>query len=137
MGQNDVTVWTNWIREETTTVMNQLDEELEARVDPDDPFNGLANGIYQPLPTSFTLPPLVQTPNNRKDSEPREHSRNLPEKKEETQRRTNTSVNARQTEPKIQTLAPQRESREHLRNLRSPADEVASPSRQNVQLHQM
>ena len=31
MGQSDVTVWTNWIREETTTVMDQLDEELEAR----------------------------------------------------------------------------------------------------------
>ena len=66
MGQNDVAVWTNWIREEATTVMNQLDEELEARGDPDDPFNSSANGIYQPLPTSLTLPPPVQTPNNRK-----------------------------------------------------------------------
>ena len=137
MGQNDVTVWTNWIREETNTVMNQLDEELEARGDPDDPFNGSANGIYQPLPTSLTLPPPVQTPNNRRDSESREHSRNSPEKKGETQRRTNTSVNEWQTEPKIQTQASQRESREHSRNSRSPADEVASPSRRNVQLHQM
>ena len=137
MGQNDVTVWTNWIREETTTVMNQLDEELEARGDPDDPFNGSANGIYQPLPTSLTLPPPVQTPNNRKVSESREHSRNSPEKKGETQRRTNTGVDAWQTEPKIQTQAPQRKSREHSRNSRSPAGEVTSPSRRSVQLHQM
>ena len=132
MGQNDVTVWTNWIREETTTVMNQLDEELEARGDPDDPFNGSANGIYQPLPTSLTLPPPVQTPNNRKDSESREHSQNSPGKKGETQRRMNTSVNAWQTEPKIPTQAPQRESREHLQNSRSSAEEIASPSRRNM-----
>ena len=114
MGQSHVTVWTNWIHEETTTVMDQLDEELEARGDPDDPFNGLANGIFQPLSTSLTLPPPVQTPNNRKDSESREHSRNSPEKKRETQRRMNTSVNAWQTEPKVQMQAPQREFREHL-----------------------
>ena len=81
MGQSDVTVWTNWIREETTTVMDQLYEELEARGDPDDPFNGSANGIFQPLTTSLTLPLPVQTPNNRKDSESREHSRNSPKKK--------------------------------------------------------
>ena len=137
MGQNDVTVWTNWIREETTTVMDQLDEELEARGDPDDPFNSSANGIYHPLPTSLTLPPPVQTPNNRKDSESREHSRNSPEKKRETQRRTNTSINARQTEPKVQTQAPQREFREHSQNSRSPADKVTSPSRQNVWLQQV
>ena len=128
MNQSDVTVWTNWIREETTTVMNQLDEELEARGDPDDPFNGLANGIYQPLPTSLSLPPPVQTPNDRKVSESREHSQNSPEKKRETRGRTNTSIEAWQAEPKMQTQALQRESREHSRNSRSPIDEVASPS---------
>ena len=45
MGRGDITVWTNWIREEMTAVMNQLDEELEAKGDPDDPFNGSANGV--------------------------------------------------------------------------------------------
>ena len=49
MGQRDVTVWTNWICEETTTVMDQLDEELEARGDPDDPFNGFGKRyIFSP-----------------------------------------------------------------------------------------
>ena len=62
MGQGDIAVWTNWIREEMTAVMNQLDEELEARGDPDDPFNGSANGVYQPLPASLSLPPPVQMP---------------------------------------------------------------------------
>ena len=74
MGQGDITVWTNWIREETTTVMNQLDEELEVRGNPDDPFNGSANGVYQPLPMSFSLPPPVQTLRSREVSESREHS---------------------------------------------------------------
>ena len=46
MSEDDITVWTNWIREESSAVMNQLDEELEARGDPDDPFNGSANGVY-------------------------------------------------------------------------------------------
>ena len=49
MGQGDITVWTNWICEETETVMNQLEEERDARGDPDNPFNGTANGVFQPL----------------------------------------------------------------------------------------
>ena len=40
-------------------------------------------------------------------------------------------------EPKIPTQAPQRESREHLQNSRSSADEIASPSRRKEQLHQV
>ena len=84
MSQGDVTVWTNWIREETTAIMNQLDEELEARGDPDDPFNGSANGVYQPLPMSLSLPPPVQTPKNRGVSEYREHSHNSLEKEQGT-----------------------------------------------------
>ena len=39
MGQGDITVWTNWIREKTEVVMSQLEEEIEAQGDPDDPFN--------------------------------------------------------------------------------------------------
>ena len=76
MGQGDITVWTNWIREEMTAVMNQLDKELEARGDSDDPFNGSANGVYQPLPTSLSLPPPVQTPRRRGVSKSQEHSKN-------------------------------------------------------------
>ena len=62
MGQGDITIWTNWIREETAVLMNQLEEELIARGDPDDPFNGSANGIFQPLQYNFSLPPPVQMP---------------------------------------------------------------------------
>ena len=73
MGQGDVTVWTNWIREETDVIMNQLDEEVIARGHPDDPFNGSANGVFQPLHENFSLPPPVQTPrrqtNNSKHSD--------------------------------------------------------------------
>ena len=62
MGQGNVTVWTNWIQEETDVIMNQLDEEVIARGDPDDPFNGSANGVFQPLRENFSLPPPVQMP---------------------------------------------------------------------------
>lgn len=46
MGQGDITIWTNWICEETDLVMDQLEEELQVQGDPDDPFNGTANGVF-------------------------------------------------------------------------------------------
>ena len=49
MGQGDVAVWTNWIREEMEEIMKQLEEERDSRSDPDDPFNGTANGVFLPL----------------------------------------------------------------------------------------
>ena len=49
MGQGDIAVWSNWIREETDEIMKQLEEERDSRSDPDDPFNGTANGVFQPL----------------------------------------------------------------------------------------
>ena len=66
MGQGDIAVWTNWIREESETIMNQLDEELVARGDPDDPFNGSANGVFHPQPDNLSLPPLFKHPEDRK-----------------------------------------------------------------------
>ena len=77
MGQGDITVWTNWIREESEVMMNQLEEELAARGDPDDPFNGSANRVYQPLHENLSLLPPVQTPRRENGSEYREDSRNL------------------------------------------------------------
>ena len=62
MGQGDIAVWTNWICEETDEIMKQLEEERDSRSDPDDPFNGTANGVFLPLQDPLSLPPLVQTP---------------------------------------------------------------------------
>ena len=73
--------------------MNQLDEELEARGDPDDPFNGSANGVYQPLPTNLSLLPPVQMPRRQDDSEPREHSQNSQRREGKSQKMTNMSSN--------------------------------------------
>ena len=73
MGQGDIAVWTTWIREETDEIMKRLEEERDSRSDPDDPFNGTANGVFQPLQDPLSLPPPVQTPkrqgNNSEDSE--------------------------------------------------------------------
>ena len=68
MGQCDITVWTNWVCEETDLLMNQLEEELEARGDPDEPFNGTASGVFKPLP------PPVQTPRRQGQENVSEHS---------------------------------------------------------------
>ena len=62
MGQGDIAVWTNWIREETDQVMKQLEEERDSRSDPDDPFNDTANGVFLPLQDPLSLPPPVKTP---------------------------------------------------------------------------
>ena len=62
MGQGDMAVWTNWIREETDKIMKQLEEERDSRSDPDDPFNGTVNGVFLPLQDPLSLPPPVQTP---------------------------------------------------------------------------
>ena len=79
MGQGDVTVWTNWIREETDEIMKQLEEERDSRSNPDDSFNGTANGIFRPLQDPLSLPPPVQTPkrqeNNSENTDPSQNSR--------------------------------------------------------------
>ena len=62
MAQGDITVWTNWIREETDEIMKQLEEERNSRSDPNDPFNGTANGVFQPLQDQLSLPSPVQMP---------------------------------------------------------------------------
>ena len=77
MGQGDIAVWTNWIWEETDQVMKQLEEERDSRSDPDDPFNGTANGVFLPLQDPLSLLPPVQTPKRQENSnENLEHSQN-------------------------------------------------------------
>ena len=106
MEQGDITLWTNWIREETEEIMKQLEEERDSRSDPDDPFNGTANGVFLPLQDPLSLPPPVQTPKRHKNSsENREPSQNLREdvrrlntvKQDE---RTNEAVTPMQGEPR-------------------------------------
>ena len=118
MSQGDTTVWTNWIREETDEIMKQLEEERDSRSDPDDPFNGTANGVFQPLQDPLSLPPPVQTPKRQgNNSEDLEHSQNLrknvrkhnPASREERRNETVTSV---QGEPG--------EFREHSRDSLDP-----------------
>ena len=78
MSQGDTAVWTNWVREETDEIMKQLEEERDSRSDPDDPFNGTANGVFQPLQDQLSLPTPVQTPKRQENnSEDSEHFQNL------------------------------------------------------------
>ena len=79
MGQGDIAVLTNWIHEETDEIMKQLEEERGSISNLDDPFNGTANHVFQPLQDPLSLPPPVQTPkrqeNNSEDSEHFQNSR--------------------------------------------------------------
>ena len=118
MAQGDIAVWTNWIREETEELMKQLEEERDSRSDPDDPFSGTANGVFQPLQDPLALPPPVQMPkrqgNNSKDSEHFQNSRENLENRNTAMReeRRNGRVTSAQGEPC--------EFREHSRELLDP-----------------
>ena len=113
MAQGDIAVWMNWIREETDEIMKQLEEEKDSRSDLDDPFNGTANGVFQPLQDPLSLPPPVQTPKRQENnSEGSEHFQNSRENlgKQDTAskvERRNETVTPAQGEP--------REFREHSR----------------------
>ena len=101
------------IREETDQIMKQLEEERGSRSDPDDPFNGTANGVFLPLQDPLSLPPQVQTPKRQENvSENSELSQNSREnvRSRNTVRRDeeiHAAVNPMQGKP--------REFREHSR----------------------
>ena len=118
MGQGDTTVWTNWIREEMVEIMKQLEEERDSRSDPDDPFNGTANGVFLPLQDPLSLPPPVQTPkrqeNNSKNSE---HSQNS---RENVRRQNIARRNERTDEVVTPTQGEQCEFQEHSRESLDP-----------------
>ena len=113
MSQGDTTVWTNWIREETDEIMKQLEEEGHSRSDPDDPFNGTANGVFQPLQDTLSLPPPVQTPTKQgNNSEGSEHSQNS----RKNVRKNNTATREeRRNETATSAQGEPREFREHSR----------------------
>ena len=118
MSQGDIAVWTNWIREETDEIMKQLEEERDSRSDPDDPFNGTANGVFQPLQDPLSLPPPVQTPKRQgNNSEDPEHFQNL----HENVGKQNT---ASRVERRNEMVTPAQgelcEFREHSRELLDP-----------------
>ena len=106
MSQGDIAVLTKWMREETDEIMKQLEEERDSRSDPDDPFNGTANGVFQPLQDLLLLPPPVQTPKRQgNNSEDSEHFQNLRENvgKQNTamrEERRNEAVIPAQGEPR-------------------------------------
>ena len=118
MAQGDISVWTNWICEETDEIMKQLEEERDSRSDPDDPFNGTANGVFQPLQDPLSLPPPVQSPKRQgNNSEVSEHFQNSRENvgkqnKAKREERRNEAVTPAQGEP--------REFREHSRESLDP-----------------
>ena len=115
MAQGDISVWTNWIREETNEIMKQLEEERDSRSDPDDPFNGTANGVFQPLQDPLSLPPPVQSPkrqgNNSEDSEHFQNSRENVRKQNTAKReeRRNEAVTPAQGEKKSEWTLNQRQ----------------------------
>ena len=63
--------WLRWMRQEMFALVDAIDEEHTARQDENDPFNGTAGGIFQPLPGNSRTEP-AQTEGNRGNSLPQE-----------------------------------------------------------------
>ena len=122
MSQGDTTVWTNWIREETDEIMKQLEEERDSRSDPDDPFNGTANGVFQPLQDPLSLPPPVQTPTRQgNNSEGSEHSQNS---RKNVRKHNTASREERRNETVTSAQGEPREFREHSRESLDPMGSI-------------
>ena len=122
MAQGDITVWTNWIREESDEIMKQLEEERDSRSDPDDPFNGTANGIFQPLPDPLSLPPPVQTPKRQgNNSEDPEHFQNS---RKNVGKQNTASKVERRNEKVTPVQGELREFREHSRESLDPMESI-------------
>ena len=122
MGQGDIAVWTNWISEETDELMKQLEEERGSRSDPDDPFNGTANGVFLPLQDPLLLPPPVQTPkrqeNNSQNSELSQNSRENVGKQKIVRR------DDRENETVTPVQGESHEFREHSQELLDPTESI-------------
>ena len=122
MSQGDTTVWTNWIREETDEIMKQLEEERDSRSDPDDPFNGTANGVFQPLQDPLSLPPPVQMPKRQgNNSEDLEHSQNS---RKNVRKHNTASREERRKETVTSAQGEPCEFREHSRDSLDPMESI-------------
>ena len=131
MSQGDIAVWTNWIREETDEKLKQLEEERDSRSDPDDLFNGTANGVFQPLQDPLLLPPPVQTPKRQgNNSEGSEHSQNS---RENVEKQNTASEVERRNLMVTPAQGEQCEFREHSRE---SLDLMASLSNLHIQQRQ-
>ena len=60
MKDSSISTWVTWIRDESNGIIAEIDEEIARRQDPDDPFDGIASGIFAPLPTDDPDPPNIQ-----------------------------------------------------------------------------
>ena len=131
MGQGDIAVWTNWIREETDQVMKQLEEERDSRSDPNDLFNGTANDVFLPLQDPLSLPPPVQTPKQQENnSENSELSQNL---RENVGKQNIVRRDDRENEAVSPTQGKPRKFQEHSRESLDP---IASISNLHIQQRQ-
>ena len=131
MGQGDMAVWTNWIREETDEIMKQLEEERESRSDPDDPFNGTANGVFLPLQDPLSLPPPVQTPKRQ------EHNSENAEPSQNSQGDVRGQSAARRNERKDKVITPtQGEPREFREHSQESLDPMANIRNLHIQQRQ-
>ena len=61
--------WLRWMRHEMFDLIDAIDEEHRARQDMDDPFNGTAGGVFQPLPANNPDEPDEQNVANITETE--------------------------------------------------------------------
>ena len=121
--------------------MKQLEEERDSRSDPDDPFNGTANGVFEPLQDPLSLPPPVQMPKRQgNNSEGSEHFQNSQENlgKQDTasgvERRNETVIPAQGEPHEFQEHS--RESLDPMASIRNLHTQQRQSQRSTQELYQ-
>ena len=90
MRQSPVSVWIWWIREESEKIVSDLEEEIKRRNNLDDPFDGTASGVFDPLEHD-TRTPLIPLPEEKK---PTQHKRKI-EKLRSSPTNSDAGINTR------------------------------------------
>ena len=141
--------WLRWMRHEMYDLVDAIDEETRARQDDDDPFNGIARGVFQPLPrnnqntttTDGDQGGMVPQVNNNQDVTPEwvvpvQTIRPTPQVQRETRRNTmdgrqertptNTRVQTPLIHPTTMVEHTTNTSCQELRERRVENDEISS-----------
>ena len=133
MRQSPVPTWIRWIREESERIVGKLEEEMKRQSDPDDPFDGKASGIFDPLEHG-TRAPLIPLPEQKKPIQCKRKTENSRLSLPNTDASNDTRTSVQRTQPKQQKETLQSEpSRQAVQNGKSDYSRESPQGRRQME----